>query len=139
LFVTVLGHDGYDDGRDLGSGYIGRVRTPREKRGRNLDDYERSGMIGAAFAALVDEFTKENLALEVDRRLESGDVNAVLDKAVAQYGAPEFIRSDNVPEFIAKKVRCWIQERGFQTAFIRPGAPWENPYIESFNSRRRHR
>ena len=44
----VFGHDGYDDGRDLGSGYIGRVRTPREKRGRNLDDYERSGMIGAA-------------------------------------------------------------------------------------------
>jgi transposase InsO family protein len=87
---------------------------------------------------LVDEFTKENLTLEVDRRLESGDVIAVLDKAVEQYGAPEFIRSDNGPEFIAKKVCRWIQERGFQTAFIPPGAPWENPYIESFNSRLRH-
>jgi putative transposase len=87
---------------------------------------------------LVDEFTKENLALEVDRRLESGDVIAVLDQAVEEYGAPEFIRSDNGPEFIAKKVCRWIQERGFQTAFIPPGAPWENPYIESFNSRLRH-
>lgn len=87
---------------------------------------------------LVDEFTKENLALEVDRRLESGDVIAVLDQAVEEYGVPEFIRSDNGPEFIAHKVCRWIQERGFQTAFIPPGAPWENPYIESFNSRLRH-
>ena len=57
---------------------------------------------------LVDEFTKENLALEVDRRLESSHVIAVLDKAVEQYGVPEFTRSDNGPEFVAKKVCRWI-------------------------------
>ncbi len=87
---------------------------------------------------LLDEFTKESLALEVDRRLESGDVIAVLDKAVEEYGVPEFILSDNGPEFVAKKVCRWIQERGLQTAFIPPGAPRENPYIEGFNSRLRH-
>jgi hypothetical protein len=61
---------------------------------------------------LVDEFTKENLALEVDRRLESGDVIAVLDKAVEQYGAPEFIRSDNGPEFIAKRSAAGSKSAG---------------------------
>ncbi|MBU3666802.1 MAG: transposase [Chthoniobacterales bacterium] len=56
----------------------------------------------------------------------------------AQDAAPEFIRSDSGPEFIAKKVCRRIRERGLQTAFIPPGAPWENPSIESFNSRLRH-
>lgn len=87
---------------------------------------------------LVDEFTKENLALEVDRRLGSDDIVTVLDKAVEQYGVPELIRSDNGPEFAAKRGCYWTKQRGFQTAFIPPGVPWENPYIESFNSRLRH-
>lgn len=87
---------------------------------------------------LVDEFTKENLALEVDRLLESEDVVALLDGAVEQYGVPEVIRSDSGPEFVAKKVRRWIQERGLETSFIPPGAPGENPVVESFNSRLRH-
>lgn len=87
--------------------------------------------------AIVDEFTKECLALEVARRMESGDVVAALSKAVAGRGAPEFIRSDNGPEFVAKNVRRWVEGSGFRAAFIPPGAPWENPYIESFNSRLR--
>ena len=87
---------------------------------------------------LVDEFTKENLALEVDRRSESGDVITVLDKAGINSGTPYFSRSDTGPEFVAKKVCRWIQERGSSTAFIPPVASWETTYIESFNSRLRH-
>jgi len=85
---------------------------------------------------ICDEFSRESVALEVERRMESGDVIRILDAAVAERGtAPEFIRSDNGPEFIATAVQEWIRERGFKTLYIAPGSPWENPYSESFNSR----
>jgi putative transposase len=84
---------------------------------------------------VTDEFSRQNLALEVQRRMTARDVIAVLDRLVAQCGAPAFIRSDNGPEFIARAVQEWIAERGFGTLYIAPGSPWENPYSETFNSR----
>ncbi len=85
---------------------------------------------------ICDEFSRESVALEVERRMDSREVIRILDAAVAERGcAPEFIRSDNGPEFIAEAVRDWIAERGFKTLYIAPGSPWENPYSESFNSR----
>lgn len=76
------------------------------------------------------------MALEVERRLNSSDVIRILDAAVAERGtAPDFIRSDKGPEFIALAVQSWIAKRGFKTLYIAPGSPWENPYSESFNSR----
>lgn len=85
---------------------------------------------------ICDEFSRESVALEVERRMESADVIRILDAAVAERGtAPDFIRSDNGPEFIAAAVQAWILERGFKTLYIAPGSPWENPYSESFNSR----
>ena len=85
---------------------------------------------------ICDEFSRESVALEVERRMDSGGVIRILEAAVAERGcAPEFIRSDNGPEFIAAAVRDWIAERGFKTLYIAPGSPWENPYSESFNSR----
>lgn len=86
---------------------------------------------------ICDEFTRESVALEVERRMESADVVRVLAAAVAQRGAPKYIRSDNGPEFIAKKVRDWIAAQGFETRYIEPGSPWQNAYSESFNSRLR--
>lgn len=87
---------------------------------------------------ICDEFTRENVALEVERRMEAKDVVRVLEAAVAERGAaPQFIRSDNGPEFIAKAVRDWIAQQGFQTLYIEPGSPWQNAYSESFNSRLR--
>ncbi len=87
---------------------------------------------------ICDEFTRENVALEVERRMEAKDVVRVLEEAVARRGAaPQFIRSDNGPEFIAKAVRDWISQQGFQTLYIEPGSPWQNAYSESFNSRLR--
>ena len=85
---------------------------------------------------ICDEFSRESVALEVERRMESADVIRILDAAVAERGtAPDFIRSDNGPEFIAADVQAWILERGFKTLYIAPSSPWENPYSESFNSR----
>jgi transposase InsO family protein len=85
---------------------------------------------------ICDEFTRESVALEVERRLDSSEVIRILDAAVAERGtAPDFIRSDNGPEFIALAVQSWIAARGFKTLYIEPGSPWENPYSESFNSR----
>jgi putative transposase len=85
---------------------------------------------------ICDEFSRENVALEVERRMESADVIRILDAAVLERGtAPEYIRSDNGPEFIARAVQEWIAQRGFKTLYIEPGSPWENPYSESFNSR----
>ncbi|MGB8355397.1 MAG: IS3 family transposase [Chthoniobacteraceae bacterium] len=85
---------------------------------------------------ICDEFSRESVALEVERRMESGDVIRILDAAVLERGTPpDFIRSDNGSEFIARAVQDWIGERGFKTLYIAPGSPWENPYSESFNSR----
>jgi len=86
---------------------------------------------------IVDEFTREALAIRVARRLNSNDVIDVLSDLFILRGVPAHIRSDNGPEFIAKAVRAWITAVGAQTAYITPGSPWENGYIESFNARLR--
>jgi len=86
---------------------------------------------------IVDEFTREALAIRVARRLNSHDVIDVLSDLFILRGVPGHIRSDNGPEFIAKAVQAWITAVGAQTAYITPGSPWENGYIESFNARLR--
>lgn len=87
--------------------------------------------------AILDEHTRECLALEVEYSFPARRVVEILQRLVEERGAPEFIRSDNGPEFIALAVRAWLGERGMGTLYIEPGSPWENPYIESFNSRLR--
>jgi putative transposase len=85
---------------------------------------------------ICDEFSRELVALEVERRMEARDVIRILEAAVVERGGPpDFIRSDNGPEFIAKAVQDWIAGRGFKTLYIKPGSPWQNAYSESFNSR----
>lgn len=84
---------------------------------------------------VVDEFTRECLAIRVDRRLNSTSVIDVLSDLFILRGVPGHIRSDNGPEFIAKTVQAWIHAVGTKTAYITPGSPWENGYIESFNAR----
>lgn len=87
---------------------------------------------------IFDEFTRESVALEVGRHMTAADVLRVLDQAVRERGgAPDFIHSDNGPEFIARAVVDWVANRGFKTLFITPGSPWENCSSESFNSRLR--
>jgi putative transposase len=84
---------------------------------------------------LVDEYTHECLALEVRRGMTAKAVSAVLAAVVAKRGAPAHIRSDNGPEFIAQAIRVWMAGAKVETLYIDPGAPWENGYAESFNSR----
>ena len=86
---------------------------------------------------VVDEHTRECLAIEVGRRLSSQDVLAVLADLCVRRGPPAYIRSDNGPEFAARAVRQWLARIDVQTLFIEPGSPWENGYIESFNGRLR--
>jgi len=86
---------------------------------------------------VIDEFTRECLAIRVDRKLRSTDVIDVLSDLFILRGVPGHIRSDNGPEFIAKALRDWITAVGATTAYITPGSPWENGYCESFNSKLR--
>ncbi|MEO0966685.1 MAG: IS3 family transposase [Planctomycetota bacterium] len=87
--------------------------------------------------AVVDEYTRECLALDVDRQLKSDDVLERLAWLMATRGVPGHIRSDNGPEFTAKVVRGWLSRVGVKTLFIEPGSPWENGYVESFNGKLR--
>ena len=86
---------------------------------------------------VIDEFTRECLAIETETSLPSKKVIALLQRLITEHDAPEFLRSDNGPEFIAKLIRQWLAERGLQTLYIDPGSPWQNAYGESFHSRLR--
>jgi len=86
---------------------------------------------------IVDEFTRECLAIDVARRLTSEDVLERLTDLFILRGVPDYIRSDNGAEFTAHAVREWLMKVGVKTLFIEPGSPWENGYIESFNGKLR--
>ncbi len=92
---------------------------------------------GTAFRTLniIDEYSRECLAIRVDRKLNSGSVIDALSDLFILRGIPSFIRSDNGPEFVAQAVQDWIKAVGAKTAYIEPGSPWENGYCESFNAR----
>ncbi len=87
--------------------------------------------------AILDEYTRECLAMLVKRRITSQDVIDQLFELIIFRGIPEHIRSDNGPEFTSKDVRSWLNRLGVKTLFIEPGSPWENGYIESFNGKLR--
>ncbi len=86
---------------------------------------------------MLDEYSRECLAIEVGRKLSSEDVLRVLGRLFVWRGIPSCIRSDNGPEFTAVAVREWLERVGVQTLFIEPGSPWENGYNESFNGKLR--
>ena len=86
---------------------------------------------------VVDEFTRECLAIDVGRRLTSEDVLERLSDLFVRRGVPEYLRSDNGSEFTARCVREWLERVGVKTLSIEPGTPWENGYAESFNGKLR--
>jgi putative transposase len=86
---------------------------------------------------IVDEFSRECLAIRVERRLTSDDVLAALAELLVERGVPEHVRSDNGPEFAATAVRAWLGRLGVETLFIEPGSPWEDGHCESFNGKLR--
>jgi putative transposase len=86
---------------------------------------------------VTDEFTRESLAIEVATTIPAPRVLAVLEQLMRQHGTPAYLRSDNGPEFVAQAVQRWLQAMQVQTAYIKPGSPWQNAYGESFNGRLR--
>ena len=86
---------------------------------------------------VIDEYSRECLAVKVARRLTSHDVVEVLTDLFMERGVPVHIRSDNGSEFIAKRVRDWLERLQVRPLYIEPGSPWENGYIESFNGKMR--
>ena len=86
---------------------------------------------------LMDEYTRECLAIRVGRKLGSEEVIETLADLFVRRGVPEYLRSDNGPEFVAKILREWLARLQVQTLYIEPGSPWENGYIESFNGKLR--
>lgn len=87
--------------------------------------------------AVKDEYTRECLALEVATSFNSHRVQAVLHRLIEEREAPEYLRSDNGPEFIARHLSLWLVSQGSRSQFIAPGAPWQNGHAESFMSRLR--
>lgn len=123
----------------LGDGSCIRLRPEYANHVWSYDFVEDRTHDGRKYRMLnvIDEFTRESLAIRVSRRLKSVDVIDVLSDLFILRGIPGHIRSDNGPEFVAKAVRTWIAAVGAKTAYITPGSPWENGYIESFNSKLR--
>ena len=87
--------------------------------------------------AVLDEFTRECLATEVARSFTSRDVMLTLQYLFAVRGAPEHLRSDNGPEFVAHDIQRWLKRAAVNTLYINKGSPWENGYVESFNGKLR--
>ena len=87
--------------------------------------------------AVLDEYTRECLDLTIATSLTARSVGKILEGLFEQYGTPEFLRSDNGPEFICKSLGITLAARGCQSKFIQPGSPWENGHVESYNSRMR--
>jgi len=123
----------------LNDGSCIRLRAERPNHVWSYDFVEDRTHEGRKYRMLniVDEFTHECLAIRINRRLNSTDVIDVLSDLFILRGVPGHIRSDNGPEFVAKAVQKWIHAVGAKTAYITPGSPWENGYVESFNARLR--
>jgi transposase InsO family protein len=123
----------------LNDGSCIRLRPERRNHVWTYDFVHERTRDGRALRLLtvIDEYTRQCLAIEVARRLNHRDVLRVLSRLFVSHGPPEHIRSDNGSEFTAQAVREWLEKLDVKTLFIEPGSPWENGYIESFNGKLR--
>ncbi len=123
----------------LADGSCVRLRPERANHVWAYDFVEDRTREGRRFRMLcvVDEFTREALAIRVARKLSSADVIDVLADLFLTHGTPAHIRSDQGPEFVAAAVKGWIESVGAKTAYIEKASPWENGYVESFNGKLR--
>ena len=86
---------------------------------------------------VVDEYTRQCLAIKVARRIRADDVPSSLTELFVAHGSPAHLRADNGPEFTNRAVRTWLGRVGTRPLFTWPGSPWENGYVESFNGKLR--
>jgi len=125
--------------RRLGLSTAERQRAGRARQVWSWDFVEDQTENGSRFRilTLLDEYTRESLAVHAAWSIRAVEVIEVLKSAIARYGAPEHLRSDNGPEFIAYAIQDWLAEAKIKTLYIRPGSPWENPFIESYHDKLR--
>ena len=127
--------------RRIGTGEKGIKRRRASMRNEvwGMDFVQDRTSDGRPFRMLVvlDEYTRECLAIEVARNFRGEDIVAVMDELTAIRGAPAHLRADNGPEMISKAVKAWCAESGTGTLYIDPGSPWQNGIVESFNGRLR--
>jgi len=123
--------------RRLGVSTAERQRAARANQVWSWDFVADQTERGTRFRVLtlLDEHTRECLVAHADWSIRAADVIAVVEGAMARYGVPEHLRSDNGPEFVAAAVQDWLRAKRVQTLYITPGAPWENGYIESFHDK----
>jgi len=123
--------------RRLGDGSAGRLHAERPNQVWALDFQfdETADRRRIKLCNIVDEHTREALAMRVGRSCTADDVVTVIEALVSQRGAPQHLRMDNGPEMIAWTLRDWCRLAGTATSYIEPGSPWENPFVESFNGR----
>jgi transposase InsO family protein len=126
----------------IGVGYITKIFVPRLWCWRIdmcydfLEDRtERGGKL--RMLVIIDEYTRECLAIKVKPSIPASVVIEVLEWLFLTRGVPKYLRSDNGPEFVSKAVCQWLEEADCATLFIKPGSPWENGYVESFNDKLR--
>lgn len=125
--------------RRLGVSTAQRKRASQSNDVWSWDFVEDQTENGTRFRVLtlIDEHTRQCLATHVDWSIRAVDVITAVEAAMARYGAPGHLRSDNGPEFIAYAIQDWLRERNVKTIYITPGSPWENAYIESFHDKLR--
>jgi transposase InsO family protein len=123
----------------LNDGSCVRLRAERKNHVWSYDFIHDRSRDGRAIKILsvIDEYTRECLALRPERSLKSGDVLDTINELFLRHGIPEHIRSDNGPEFVATCVRSWLETLESKPLYIEPGSPWENGYVESFHGKLR--
>ncbi len=114
-----------------------RATKPNEVWAVDFQFDETSDRRRIKLCNIVDEYTREALAIRVDRTCTAENVITIIEQLVTQRGTPKYLRADNGPEMIAWTLRDYCRLAGTQTAYIEPGSPWENPFVESFNGRLR--
>jgi putative transposase len=125
--------------RRLGLAQNERLRAAKPRQVWSWDFVEDQTENGTRFRilTLLDEYTRQCLALHAAWSIRAVDAITVIEAAIERYGAPEHLRSDNGPEFIAYAIQDWLKEREIESLYIRPGSPWENAHIESFHDKLR--
>ena len=123
--------------RRVGVSTAQRLKAERPRHVWSWDFVEDQTENGSRFRilTLIDEYTRECLATHAAWSIRAVDVITVVEAAIERYGAPEHIRSDNGPEFIAYAIQDWLSDQGVKTLYIMPGSPWENGHIESFHDK----
>lgn len=116
-----------------------RQRAERARQVWSWDFVEDQTENGSRFRilTLIDEYTRECLVIHPAWSIRAVDAITVLEAAIVRYGSPEYLRSDNGPEFIAYAIQDWMSQNRIQTIYIKPGSPWENGHIESFHDKLR--